>query len=49
VSDLNGSNHAIALDANGQPSGQTYVDAGTHENAQVETEGTWTTTFTPAG
>jgi hypothetical protein len=49
VSDINGSNHGIALDANGQPSGQTYVDAGTYENVQVETEGTWAFTFAPAG
>jgi hypothetical protein len=49
TSDINGSNQVIALDATGQPSGQTYVDAGTYQNVQVETEGTWAITFAPAG
>jgi hypothetical protein len=49
TSDINGSNQVIALDATGQPSGQTYVDAGKYQNVQVETEGTWAITFAPAG
>lgn len=48
-SGVNSSGNAISLDANGQTSGQTFVDAGDYQNVQVITEGSWTITITPSG